>query len=252
MSIFLHQALKASSVIIAALEQGHSSLYEKHKIGAGGDVSIGADLLSERIYKEHLLELASIESEENGFIQGAGSDYIVLDPLDGSDNFLSHIPYYGASLALCDKDGKCKEALIINFCSKECVIKGVVGQDSQCFRFYLHEYESKQDKAFVPLDSTPLSKCGIFEKAYSNHHIAKLLYDNGLKFRSLGASAISMAKAYEVNFMLFMGEMRKFDNKAGLFLCENLHHISSKNWTLISKDKHIFDMILNFLDNSKG
>ena len=83
-------------------------------------------------------------------------------------------------------------------------------------------------------------------------HIAKLLYDNGLKFRSLGASALSMAKAYEVNFMLFMGEIRKFDSKAGLFLCENLHHISSKNWTLISKDKHIFDIILNFLDNSKG
>lgn len=248
MSAFLHQALKASSVIIATLQRRDSSLYEKHTMGAGGDISIGADLYSERIYKEHLLTLASIESEESGFIQGAGSDYIVLDPLDGSDNFLSHIPYYGASLALCDKNGKCKEALIINFCSKECVIR----QDSQCFRFYLYEYESKQDKAFMPLDSTPISKCGIFEKAYSNPHIAKLLYENGLKFRSLGASALSMAKAYEVNFMLFMGEIRKFDSKAGLFLCENLHHISSKNWTLISKDKHIFDIILNFLDNSKG
>lgn len=248
MSAFLHQALKASSVIITALQQRHSSLYEKRTIGMGGDMSIGADLFSERIYKEHLLELASIESEESGFIQGAGSDYIVLDPLDGSDNFLSHIPYYGASLALCDKNGQCKEALIINFCSKECVIK----QDSKSFRFYLHEYESRQDKAFIPLDSTPISKCGIFEKAYTHPHIAKLLYENGLKFRSLGASAISMAKAYEVNFMLFMGEMRVFDKKAGLFLCENLHHISSKNWTLISKDKHIFDMIANFLDNSKG
>ena len=248
MSAFLHQALKASSVIIATLQRQDSSLYEKHTMGAGGDISIGADLYSERIYKEHLLTLASIESEESGFIQGAGSDYIVLDPLDGSDNFLSHIPYYGASLALCDKNGRCKEALIISFCSKECVIR----QDSQCFRFYLYEYESKQDKAFMPLDSTPISKCGIFEKAYSNPHIAKLLYDNGLKFRSLGASALSMAKAYEVNFMLFIGEIRKFDSKAGLFLCENLHHISSKNWTLISKDKHIFDIILNFLDNSKG
>ena len=248
MSVFLHQALKASSVIITTLEQHNPTLYEKHKIGVGGDISIGADLFSEKIYKEHLLGLASIESEESGFIQGVGSDYIVLDPLDGSDNFLSHIPYYGASLALCDKNGECKECLIINFCSKECIIK----RDSQCFRFYLHEYQSRQEKAFVPLNSTPISKCGIFEKAYSNPHIAKLLYDNGLKFRSLGASALSMAKAYEVNFMLFMGEIRKFDSKAGLFLCENLHHISSKNWTLISKDKHIFDIILNFLDNSKG
>lgn len=75
--------------------------------------------MSESIYKEYLLPLASINSEESGFIQGARSDYIMLDPLDGSDNFLSHIPYYGASLALCDTNGRVKEAVIFNFCTKE-------------------------------------------------------------------------------------------------------------------------------------
>ena len=79
MSAFLHQALKASSVIIATLQRQDSSLYEKHTMGAGGDISIGADLYSERILpREHLLTLASMSSPKSGFIQGAGSDYIVL------------------------------------------------------------------------------------------------------------------------------------------------------------------------------
>ncbi len=46
--------------------------------------------------------------------------------------------------------------------------------------------------SFMPLVSTPLGKCGIFEKAYCNPSFATLLYENHLKFRSLGASALSI------------------------------------------------------------
>ena len=78
------------------------------------------------------------------------------------------------------------------------------------------------------------------------------MYENHLKFRSLGASALSMAKSYEANFMLFLGNIRKFDSKAGLFLCDKLHHLRTNNFTLISKDKHIFDIIHKFLITHKG
>ena len=61
-----------------------------------------------------------------------------------------------------------------------------------------------------------------------------------------------MAKAYEANFILFVGKIRDFDSKAGLFLCKDLHHISTDNFTLISKDKHIFDTISHIFAKDKG
>lgn len=247
MSAFLHQAILATQEIINILQKKDSSLYALHNVGAGGDVSIGADLISERIYMEHLLPLASVNSEESGFVQGKGSDCIVLDPLDGSDNFLSHIPYYGSSLALCDANGVVKESVIFNFCTKE----GVARVGEKVLTFCIQSYMLHKEEAFQTLQVASISKCGIFEKAYHNPKIATLLYQNQLKFRSLGASALSMAKAYEVNFMLFAGKIRDFDSKAGLFLCKNLHCISTDNFTLISKDKHIFDTISHIFSKQK-
>ena len=275
MSAFLHQAVLATREIINVLQQNEHSLYALHNVGAGGDVSIGADLLSERIYAEHLLPLASIDSEESGFLQGNGSDTIVLDPLDGSDNFLSHIPYYGSSLALYDASGEVKEAVIFNFCTKEAFARIRTDENTIAIHVHIESYldeiqaklhknlsfiESRGSvianahdiKAFRLLQSTSVSKCGLFEKAYCNPKIAESLYEKRLKFRSLGASALSMAKAYEVNFMLFVGKIRDFDSKAGLFLCEPLHCISTDKFTLISKDKHIFDTISHIFMEHKG
>lgn len=248
MSAFLHSAITATQNIIDTLKNKEQSLYTAHHIGAGGDISIGADLISEKIYIEYLLPLASVDSEESGFVKGHGDDCIVLDPLDGSDNFLSNIPYYGSSLALCDNQGNTKEAVIFNFCTKE----GYARVNDRVFTFSLQSYLQDGEKAFRDISSSPLSKCGIFEKAYCNPNIAALLNEKGLKFRSLGASALSMAKAYEVNFMLFVGNIRDFDSKAGLFICKNLHNVRTDNLTLISKDKHIFDMILHIFTNIKG
>lgn len=247
MSAFLHQAILATDEIIKAMQKREAALYELHEVGAGGDRSIGADLISEQIYAKYLLSLANIHSEESGFMQGVGEDCVILDPLDGSDNFLSHIPYYGSSLALCDKSHKPKEAVIFNFCTQE----GVARINAEVFSFSIPAYLTKGKQAYKALKCSTHSKCGIFEKAYCNPHIAALLYEKALKFRSLGASALSMAKAYEVNFMLFAGKIRDFDSKAGLFLCEDLHQLCTDNFTLISKDKHIFDMIYNIL-NSKA
>lgn len=239
-SPFLAKSLHATRHILRLLNTKEAYLYTYSSTqGAGGDVSLGADLASEKVYVEHLLDIASIDSEESGKISGAGSDYIVLDPLDGSDNFISHIPYYGSSLALCDKNGKVKEAIIYNFCQKSAVYANNRGV------FYLDSIESSD--VLNPLKVATTSKCGIFEKAYCNSEIAKKLYDKRLKFRSLGASALSLAKAYEVNFMLFVGAIREYDSKAGLFICQNLHIKCTNKYTLVSKDKHIFDMICNCL-----
>lgn len=259
MSKFLQGVINASCEIIPILRSRESRLFTRHGKGAGGDVSMGADLLCEEIFCAHLLEMADVDSEESGLIkskarenlkggksknskkskkQKFARDCIVLDPLDGSDNYLSGVPYFGASLALCDAKGAIKEAAVVNFCTAEV--------------FYDSHTQNKPQKidifsgAEIALQGGE-AKCGVFEKAYSNPKIAKKLYKHNIKFRSLGASALSLAYALENNFMLFGGSIRRYDAKAGLFLCRNLEIIHKKDFLLVSQNKEVFGIISRIL-----
>ena len=240
---FVSRCIVAGREVIARLDSADSALYAKHSLGAGGDVSIGADLEAQKIFVRHLLPIAHIDSEESGFIPSSQgiSDIILLDPLDGSDNFLSHIPYYGASVALCDAHRICKESVVMDFCAQRLIARS--GER-------IVEYDLRDSKPRVTMHPhTP--KCGIFEKAYSNPHIAARLFANGLKFRSLGASALSFSLAHKVSFMLFVGSIREYDSKAGLHICEGLYINQSRDFVLISKDKQIFATIMQLLTQGK-
>ena len=68
--------------------------------GFGGDNSLKIDLIFEEIFIKHLLEFGNIYSEECGFIDNSKKTTIIIDPLDGSNNFYSNLPYYGTSVAL--------------------------------------------------------------------------------------------------------------------------------------------------------
>ena len=163
---------------------------------------------------------------------------IVLDPLDGSDNYLSNIPYYGASLALCDSTGQVLEAAVVNFCSAQIIY----GNRDTPNATRIHLFTQKHS----PIAPTR-AKCGIFEKAYSHPEIARELYAHKLKFRSLGASALSLAYALEHNFFLFCGAIRKYDALAGLFLCRDLHIVRGADFLLVSQNKQDFGMIEQIL-----
>ncbi|EOH3458142.1 inositol monophosphatase, partial [Campylobacter coli] len=73
------------------------------------------------------------------------------------------------------------------------------------------------------------------------------LAQNKLKFRSLGATALSIAYAPYFSFVLVLGKTRIFDTAGALMLCKNLYIENNENFLLISKDKKIFDIILEFL-----
>ena len=163
---------------------------------------------------------------------------IILDPLDGSDNYLSNIPYYGASLALCDSTGQVLEAAVVNFCSAQIIY----GNRDTPNATRIHLFTQKHS----PIAPTR-AKCGIFEKAYSHPEIARELYAHKLKFRSLGASALSLAYALEHNFFLFCGAIRKYDALAGLFLCRDLAIAREKDFLLVSQNKQDFGMIEQIL-----
>lgn len=72
MSEFLCALLQAAREIIPALATREAHLLQAGAKGAGGDISIGADLLCEAIFVKHLSHIAHIDSEESGFIP-AGS-----------------------------------------------------------------------------------------------------------------------------------------------------------------------------------
>ena len=229
---FIREALRASQEVKVMLEDCNDiEDYLPQEIGAGGDATNGLDLKAEAIYVKRLGKFGRIESEESGSI-GEGEDVIVLDPIDGSDNTLTHFPYYGASIALV-RDGKTIMAIVCNFANSDVFIK----DDTN----FMH---GKLNSAvFQPVQIHHTSKVGIFEKAPIYPDVVKKLMDNKLKFRGPGAVALSLAYAHYVNFVIFLGKMRPYDLKAGLFMCEDLHIYEDEEALIISKDLDVFNRL---------
>lgn len=251
-SEFLRGCVNAGVRLAPILAKRGQEMFVQHSRGAGGDISIGADLLCEGEFGKELLAIGSIDSEESGFIKcsGKSSDIIVLDPLDGSDNYKSNIPYYGASLALCDENGAVKEACIINFCSGDVFYDSLKRGKSASptkLNFFRDEILCQN---LASEDSSQPPKCGIFERAYCNPSIVARLHTHHIKFRSLGAGALSWVYALEARFLLLGGKSRRYDAMAGQFLARDLHtkEIVDKNgsfFLLVSKYKEVFDIVSN-------
>ncbi|TAN42439.1 MAG: hypothetical protein EPN25_03095 [Nitrospirae bacterium] len=89
-------------------------------IGAGGDMTFGIDRIAEEIIIRGLKELAiplTMISEEAGIIAlHGGGPKVIIDPVDGSKNAVSGIPFYCTSIAVADGEtiGDLRLAYIIN------------------------------------------------------------------------------------------------------------------------------------------
>lgn len=239
MNEFLKATLKANQEIATALNGCHDDeWYEKKEIGAGGDISSGLDLFAENILFNHLHSFGSIESEESG-VMNNGEATIIIDPIDGSDNALSSMPYFGTSVAMLGNDGVLKDAMVCNLSSNEYffVNAGTKPQYGKLF-----------NDAARPLTVRNSSKVGIFERAYAYPQIVQALNDNSIKFRSPGAVALSLAYAHWVDFVLFAGPIRIYDVAAGLALCEGLEVIIKDDYVIVSREKDIakkIDLIMS-------
>lgn len=205
--------------------------------GAGGDISITYDLLAEAIFVKHLSSFGQIHSEEGGVL-GQGENLIILDPIDGSDNLKSNFPYYGASVAL-QKDEKTVAAFVCNFANGDCFIK-----DEKTFvnRSLFDHTERKSIRV------NRHTKIGLFEKAALYPDASRALMGLGLKFRSPGAVALSLAYAHSVNYVVFMGNMRTYDVAAGFYLCEDLYSYVDEDIFVVSHNKDVFAKILTIFN----
>jgi len=232
MQAFIRETIKACQEVVVLLESNtDETAYLPQERGAGGDLSVGLDLMAEAIFIKRLGRFGQINSEESGIV-GEGDVQIVLDPIDGSDNMLTHFPYFGTSIAYM-KDDKPLIGIVCNFANGDIFIK----DEKQFLQGKLHSAH------FKPVLKHHTSKVGIFEKAALYPELTKELIANHLKYRAPGAVALSLAYAHYANYMVFLGKMRTYDLEAGLFMCEDLHMYRDDTHIIVSKDRDIFEKI---------
>lgn len=202
-----------------------------NQIGFGGDNSLKIDIIFENIFIEHLKEFGNIFSEECGFKNFKKDITFVIDPLDGSNNFSSNLPYYGTSVAI--KKG---EEIIGGFVAN-------LALETLVYRFLDDEviYLSLNSNKELRNRINSSSKVAVFERGYKYPDICKILNDKNIKFRVLGATAISLANARDYDFVLFMGELRAFDIDAAMYICKDLYKIVRNNLIFITKSKDCFN-----------
>lgn len=233
MQAFIRESIKACQEVVAMLESttDPKAYAAQETIGAGGDFCVGLDLMAEEIFIKRLGRFGQINSEESGIV-GEGDVQIVLDPIDGSDNMLTHFPYFGTSIAYM-KDDVCLVGIVCNFANSDIFIK----DEKQFLQGKLYSAH------FRPVEKHHTSKIGIFEKAALYPELTQELIQNHLKYRAPGAVALSLAYAHYANYMVFLGKMRTYDLEAGLFMCSDLHMYKDDTHIIISKDKDVFERV---------
>ena len=206
--------------------------------GFGGDNSLKIDLIAENIFIKHLENFGNIYSEECGLKTINKEFTIVIDPLDGSNNFYSNLPYYGTSIAL-----KKDEITIAGFVTN--LVTGVISYRAFDDRIRYFSLLKNKEITFLNVKKTKIS---IFERAYEYPKICQKLFENNIKFRSLGAVALSLSDAENYDFVLYCGKIREFDIAAALYICRNLFIYQTKELVLISQNKLKFDLLKEIIN----
>lgn len=210
-----------------------ATLFDSYSLGEGGDISSGFDVLAEAILYKHLKDFGSLYCEESGWMSVKSDINIICDPIDGSDNFASFFPYYGVSIAR-EIGGQTTEGIVCNLANGDVFVR-------TCDEYYRCSLEQPITKLSV--DSTKNPKIGLFEKSQEHPVLGGFLMREGLKFRSPGALALSLAYAPLVKYVLFLGTMRQFDIQAGLYLSQHLYSVSNERYILLSANKEVFEQV---------
>ena len=87
-----------------------------------------------------------------------------------------------------------------------------------------------------------ISKVAVFERGYKYPNICKNIDDKNIKFRVLGATALSLANARDFLFVIFKGDLREFDLEAGLFISKDLYIKKEEDIIFVTKYKEQFSI----------
>ncbi len=215
-------------------------LEETNTIGYGGDKTLNIDIIAEKIFIKYLSSFGDIFSEEIGLISSKSNIKIIIDPLDGSHNFQSQLPYYGTSVAL-QIDEVTKAGYVANLSNGTIIYKA---NETAKHIYLINEKEVKTYNIKEP-------SIGIFERAYAYPEICEELKEKRIKFRSPGAAALSLAYAKNLNFVLFAGKIREFDIAASLYINDNLFIHQDDEFLIVTKKESFFLLIKEIIKNNR-
>jgi myo-inositol-1(or 4)-monophosphatase len=227
--LFIKKTLLANKKIKSYIQNklNESDFEDSNLIGAGGDKTKQIDIIAENIFIHYLIDFCDIISEESGLIRSKkqliSNAQIIIDPLDGSDNFLASLPYYGTSVSL-HIDNLPMAAIVYNLINNT--------------YYYKTPYKTNLIK-----NNFLEPNIGIFERAYTRPDIVIKLQQLKLKFRSPGATALSLANTHNYTFFLLAGKMREYDIDAGLYLTNDLYQYQNEHFLLVSKNIKTFENI---------
>lgn len=239
---FTSAVIKANKEIYGYLKS-HMSTFDlqySQTTGFGGDNSLNIDLKAEEVFISYLQNFGDIYSEEIGLISSNSNIKIIIDPIDGSHNLQTGLPYFGSSVAL-KIDGEYKAGYVANFANGTMIYR----VDDGVNYIFLED-----EKVFNPCYVNEPS-IGIFERAYAYPDICQSFFKNGIKFRSPGAAALSLANARNYSFVVFAGKLREFDIAASLHINGDLFIYKNSEFLIVSKNEQILEQIKGFIKNNR-
>ena len=232
---FIQSAIRANQKILELIKKSNPDLKKQLNIGAGGDISRVVDIEAEKIFVHYLEKFGQIISEESG-ITGNGKDKIIIDPIDGSENFISGLPYFGSSVAR-KRDKEVFESVVVNFATGDLFVK----QNNDFKRADINRLE------FSEITMNNYATIGIYERAYASSKLIYKINEEGFKYRSPGALALSLANAHNFIFVIFEGNIREYDVAAGLHMCSDMDIFLKDDILIVSKEKDIFKKLITMV-----
>lgn len=215
LNIAVRAARTAGNVIVRAFEQS-----DKIEIETKGtnDFVTNIDIAAEQAiietirksYPEH-----SIVGEETGMSEGSDSDYQwIIDPLDGTTNFVKGIPHFAVSIALKVK-GKLDQAVIYDPIRGE-LFTASRGKGAQLNGFRIRVKQNKELTGAILATGFPFKKKQHMN-AYMN--MFQALFNKTSDMRRAGSAALDLAyvAAGRVDGFFEIG-LKPWDTAAGELL----------------------------------
>jgi len=231
------------NLIFLALKEANKSIRKAKgrplNRGAFGHITYDVDKLAEeaivKVLKEKLSNI-SIVSEEMGYLEGEGELLALIDPIDGTTNYLRGLPFYASTL-LISKGKKYKDVIAC----------GVFDHSSKNFYFAQRGLGAFKNKKKIRVkDKLDLSEALIcFEPKTVNEGLYELI--NKTKYpRFLGSAALETVYVAEGKVDAFVetrAHLRSFDCLAALTIVKEaggfikVFNLDLENFDLTSKDK---------------
>lgn len=223
---------------VGAFLLSHENLRHDIKQKATNDFVTVADQKAEDMIEEKIKELFpqdSILGEENGVIASKSSNRWIIDPIDGTVDFMASFPNYTISIAFEDEDG---------------IAFGIVYvvRQGELFSAFRGEGAYLNGKRFYTDEETPLDKqLAILVPPHRRHeHIDSFMvtmrkfYEYVSDLRSVGSAACSLCYVAIGRVALYYERALKvYDVAAGLFIVKE----AGGKVTLLSDDENWIDIV---------